>query len=101
MNQGSMPPPFIGPKLLTALHNIVQCPVLETAGMLSPLVIRDLLQGGGKALDLFFRKSPVEIYGANLSASLVAKEGFSEGDMNRLIELLCDVSASALISKST
>lgn len=88
LNQGRMPPQFIGPKLLTALHNIVQCPVLETAGMLSPLVMRDLLQGGGKALDLFRLKSPVEIYGANLSASLVSKEGFGEDDMGRVIENL-------------
>jgi hypothetical protein len=88
LNQGSMPPQFIGPKLLTALHNIVQCPVLETAGMLSPVVIHDLLQGGGKALDLFRAKSPVGLFGANLSASLVKGEGVSEGDMDQLIEIL-------------
>jgi len=28
---GPMPPQFIGPKLLTALHNIIQCPVQENA----------------------------------------------------------------------
>jgi hypothetical protein len=88
LNQGSMPPQFIGPKLLTALHNVVQCPVLETAGMLSPVVIRDLFQGGGKALDLFRAKSPVGLFGANLSASLVKGEGVSEGDMDQLIEIL-------------
>jgi hypothetical protein len=33
LNQGSMPPQFIGPKLLTALHNVAICPVMETAGM--------------------------------------------------------------------
>lgn len=27
LNQGAIPPQFIGPKLLTALHNIVQCPI--------------------------------------------------------------------------
>jgi hypothetical protein len=88
LNQGSMPPQFIGPKLLTAFHNIVKCPVMETAGMLSPLVIRDLLHGGGQALDLFRLKSPVEIYGANLSGSLFEREGFSELEMSRLIKNL-------------
>ncbi|MDH5353124.1 MAG: hypothetical protein OEY09_01665 [Gammaproteobacteria bacterium] len=88
LNQGSMPPQFIGPKLLTALHNIAICPVMETAGMLSPLVMRDLLNGGGKALDLFHRKSPELIYGANLSGSLVGREGFGEVDMGRLIGVL-------------
>ncbi|MFT4563341.1 MAG: hypothetical protein ACI9BW_003095 [Gammaproteobacteria bacterium] len=67
---GPMPPQFIGPKLLTAIHNVVQCPVLETAGMLSPLVMTDLEQGGGPALDLFKSKSPQAIAGANLCASL-------------------------------
>lgn len=88
LNQGGMPPQFIGPKLLTALHNIVKCPVMETAGMLSPLVIRDLLDGGGKALDLFRLKSRVEIYGANLSCSLIDREGLDEIDVIQLIEVL-------------
>lgn len=88
LNQGVMPPQFIGPKLLTALHNIVQCPVMETAGMLSPLVIRDILKGGGSALDLFHLKTPFEIYAANLSGSLVSGESPGEAQMNRLIQFL-------------
>jgi len=48
-NTGRMSPQFIGPKLLTALHNIVICPVLETAGMLSPMVIKDIVRGGTRA----------------------------------------------------
>ncbi|MCP4429705.1 MAG: hypothetical protein GY806_01880 [Gammaproteobacteria bacterium] len=90
LNQGSMPAQFIGPKLLTALHNIVQCPVMESAGMLSPLVIRDLLDGGGKALNLFHLKSPAVIYAANLSGSLVAGEGLGETDMIRLSRVLIE-----------
>ncbi len=57
-HEGSMVPQFIGPKLLTALHNIGQFPVMEVAGMLSPLVMRDLIAGEGPALDLFRQKSP-------------------------------------------
>ena len=52
---GRVPPQFIGPKLLTALHNVVQCPVFESAGMFSPLVVDDLLSGSEKksALGLY------------------------------------------------
>jgi hypothetical protein len=88
LNQGSMPPQFIGPKLLTALHNIAVCPVMETAGMLSPAVIRDLLAGAGQALDLFYQKSPAALAGANLSSSLIGREGFTEAHMESLIQYL-------------
>lgn len=88
LNEGQVPPQFIGPKLLTALHNIAHCPVMETAGMLSPSVIKDILDGGGEALELFRRKTAHEIYAANLGASVVDKEGLSETDIFRLIELL-------------
>jgi len=87
-NQGRMPPQFIGPKLLTALHNMVTCPVMETAGMLSPLVIRDILKGGGKALQLFKQKSTSFPAGANLCSSVTASEGFSDAEMQCLIEKL-------------
>jgi hypothetical protein len=88
LNEGNVPPQFIGPKLLTALHNIARCPVMETAGMLSPLVIRDILDGGGDALRLFRKQSASEIYAANLGASVVAKEGIGELEMLGLIERL-------------
>lgn len=88
LNQGGMPPQFIGPKLLTALHNIARFPVMETAGMLSPLVMRDLIDGEGEALQLFREKSPVTLAGANLSSSLTAAEGFTEAEMQSLIQQL-------------
>ena len=86
LNSGQMPPQFIGPKLLTALHNIAICPVMETAGMLSPLVIRDLINGEGTALELFRQESTVPIAAANLSSSLVESEGLNEAEMERLVE---------------
>jgi len=76
-NQGSMSPQFIGPKLLTAIHNIAQCPVLESAGMLSPLVIKDLAKGHGPALELFKQRSAKPIAAANLCSSL-----FQQGEFN-------------------
>jgi hypothetical protein len=88
LNQGRMPPQFIGPKWLTALHNIALCPVMESAAMLSPLVMRDCISGQGEALRLFRKKSPVTPAGANLSSSLTEREGLTEIDMNSLIEIL-------------
>ena len=98
LNQGRMSPQFIGPKLLTALHNIAFCPVMETAGMLSPAVMRDLLAGAGEALELFHRKSPVALAGANLSSSLTGDEGLTETHMQSLIQLLLSRGLTAVTS---
>ncbi len=86
LNQGRMSPQYIGPKLLSALHNIAQCPVMEVAGMLSPLVMRDLIAGQGDALELFIEKSHRALAGANLSSSLTEREGFTEVEMETLIK---------------
>lgn len=85
LNTGTVPSQFIGPKLLTALHNIAQCPVMETAGMLSPLVMQNMLTGDGEALELFNHESPVSIAAANLSSSVAQRDGLSEKDMRDLI----------------
>ena len=90
MNPGNVSPQFIGPKLVTALHNIVQFPVQENAGMLSPLVIRDLLGQGGSALDLFLEKSPMPLAAANLSASLSEREDLDQAAMSGLIDHLVE-----------
>lgn len=90
LNQGRMPPQFIGPKLLTAIHNIARCPVLETAGMLSPAVIRDIAAGGGDALRLFIHKSPQPIAAANLCGSLFAKGELGVEVMRKCISRLLD-----------
>jgi len=90
LNTGSVPPQFIGPKLLTALHNIARLPVIEAAGMFSPLVIKDLLDGGGEALQLFQRESAVPPAGANLSSSVAHSAGLTDAQMFRLSKLLCD-----------
>jgi hypothetical protein len=82
------PPQFIGPKWLTALRSIALCPVMETAAMLSPLVMRDCIAGQGEALRLFQKKSPVTPAAANLSSSLTEREGLTDADMNSLIEIL-------------
>jgi hypothetical protein len=86
LNTGSMPPQFIGPKLLGAIHNIAQCYVLETAGMLSPAVIKDIANGGGEALNLFNNKSKCRITAANLCSSLFARNEMSPLEMTQCIQ---------------
>ena len=93
-NEGTMPPQFIGPKLLTALHNIAMLPVLETAGMLSPEVIRDMIGGEGPALDLFDTHSPQPVAGANLCISSCRKNEVSDSDMEQLIDILLEKNGS-------
>jgi hypothetical protein len=87
-HQGGMPPQFIGPKLLTALHNVCLLPVMESAGMLSPLVIKDLVQGRGVALDSFVEHSPGPIAGANLCLSSLERRELSNPEMEQVISLL-------------
>jgi hypothetical protein len=87
-NKGSVPAQFIGPKLLTALHNVVGLPVLESAGTLSPMVIRNILAGAGPALDLFVKRSPQPIAAANLCASSCDRGELSEREMECLIDTL-------------
>ncbi|MFK7828587.1 MAG: hypothetical protein AB8B57_02300 [Congregibacter sp.] len=67
-------PQFIGPKLLSALHNIVGFNVEERVGMLSPLVMRDLLTGAGPALDMLKAGHAKVLCAANLCASYVNRE---------------------------
>ena len=87
-NNGSMPPQFIGPKLLTAIHNVAQCPVLESAGMLSPLVIEDIAKGGGLALELFKKKSSQPITAANLCNSLFERDEYSTDNIESCVTAL-------------
>jgi hypothetical protein len=65
-NTGGMPDQFLGPKLLTALHNVVQLPVLDSAAMMSPCVGADIVQQGGPALELWLRQSPQRPAAANI-----------------------------------
>lgn len=72
-HRGRMVPQFVGPKLLTAIHNIVACPVLERAAMLSPEVARNIAAGGGPALQLFNTNSRAKPAAVNLCASLAGE----------------------------
>ena len=89
-NKGTIPPQFIGPKLLTALHNIALLPVIETAGMLSPMVIKDIVKGKGPALDLFIQHSPQPVTAANLCISSCNRNDVTDMEMETLIDCLCN-----------
>ena len=86
-HKGLMVPQFIGPKLLTAIHNVIGCPVIETAAMLSPDVVRNILDGGGPALDLFKRRTVVTPAAVNLCGSLVTLGELDNEEISALINL--------------
>lgn len=88
---GPASPQLLGPKLLTALHNIAGFPLIETAGAASPLVLRDLAAGGGPALDLVLAEAPVPA-ALNLCASLIGRES----DGVALDEPMIDAAMAAL-----
>ncbi len=79
---------FIGPKLLTALHNLVQLPVIENAGVLSPSVISNINQGGGEYLDAFCRRLQRLPASINLCASSIRSGELSDQSMSEVIERL-------------
>lgn len=66
-----VPPQFVGPKLLTALNNVVGFPLNHAVGMASPLVLRDLAAGGGPAWDMLMAARGGELAALNVCASLI------------------------------
>lgn len=67
-------PQFAGPKLLNALHPLANFALLPQVGALSPLVLTDVLAGGGQALDLLRARTPVAVQALNLCASLLEEQ---------------------------
>lgn len=90
LNSGAMPPQFIGPKLLSALHNVAQFPVMERAAMLSPPVIEDTLGEGGEALALFLDHCVEAPAAANLCVSSCDRGEVSSATMDRLVDVLLE-----------
>lgn len=83
-------PQFIGPKLLTAWHNIVPFAVEERVGMLSPLATNALLTGNKKVLNVQRDGHALPLCAVNLSASCEGKEidgiSLAGADYQQLIE---------------
>ena len=61
---------IVGPKLLSALHNMIGYTLIKNVGMLSPLVLKDIDKAGGAALDLLVHEIPAPMQAANLCSSL-------------------------------
>ena len=71
---GQIPNQIVGTKLLTALHNMVGLPLLESVGMFSPLVIRDVAAGSGEAASRLRHETSGPLAAANLCSSLFGRE---------------------------
>jgi hypothetical protein len=78
---GVPPPHLIGPRLLGPLHNLAVFPLVEAVGSLGPLVLDELLAGGGPCLELLIARSGGQLAAANLCGSLVG-----EGQDGRVLD---------------
>ena len=67
-------PQLVGPKLFSHIHNLINLPVWEEAGMLSPGVMSNIINKGGPALNCHLRKQTRPALAANLCYYLVNKE---------------------------
>lgn len=87
-------PQFIGPKFLALQNNLIGFDEIPGAAMFSPLVLRDILSGGGPALKLLVEKQGCLPGGANLSLSHVGREVdgvmISEADAKKVVALLME-----------
>lgn len=69
-----MVPQLVGPKLLTALDNMMALPATSAVNMASPRMLRDIAEGGGPALDLFLARSDAPPAALNLCHSRVGTD---------------------------
>ena len=85
-------PQIAGPKLLSTLHNLVTFPVLESAGMISPPVLADLIAGAGPALSRYRAALTAPMAAVNLCHSLLGRtvDGVAVNDalLNQAAEIL-------------
>lgn len=88
-SNGRLPPQIVGPKLLTALHNIVGFPLIEQVGMISPLVANDIAAGASQAVMKLSTELRVPLAAANLSASLVGQTGGKNQVSDAIMERAC------------
>ncbi len=80
VDEEHIPPQFVGPKLLTGLHSIVQFPLNASAGAISPLLERLILEPAD-TLDWYLDQLSEPVCAANLCMSL-------DGDRSELIDRL-------------
>ncbi|CCQ74911.1 hypothetical protein [Magnetospira sp. QH-2] len=73
-HKGDMVPQFVGPKFLTGLDHMLGFPLIHDVAMASPMVLRDLADGEGPALDLLIAGQEKPAAAVNLCASLAGRE---------------------------
>ena len=64
-------PQIVGPKLYTHLNNLIGFSILESAGMMAPAVMNDLIVGKGRALNCHLKALKEPMAAVNLSQSLI------------------------------
>ena len=87
--QGRVPNQIVGTKFLTAIYNIVGFSLIESAGMFSPLALRDIARGGGRAINLIASQTRGPIGAANLCLSLVGSVSDGVQISDNLMESVC------------
>ena len=70
--EGRMVPQIVGTKFLTALHNMVGFALIDAVAMFGPVVLEDIVRGGGPAIELHRRTLGAPVRAANLCSSLAA-----------------------------
>ncbi|MBL6929578.1 MAG: hypothetical protein ISR44_10435 [Rhodospirillales bacterium] len=88
--EGGAPPQIVGPKLLSALHNMIGFELIGEVGMLSPLSLRDVANGGGPALDMLREKQSAPLCALNLCSSLAGTETDGVHITTELLEQACE-----------
>ncbi|MEO1080889.1 MAG: hypothetical protein AAFY29_15135 [Pseudomonadota bacterium] len=104
MTEAPVVPQFIGPKLLTAWHNIVPFNVEERVGMLAPVAMAELLAGPAEAaaaLPVLCRGHAAPLCALNLCASYENRSAdgvcHSGDDFHALIDVLQQPGTAALL----
>jgi len=89
-SSGNVPNQIIGTKFLTALHNIMKFDLIDSVGMASPLVLRDIAAGGGLALNRLYRITNGPLAALNLCSSLVDTQVDGVDMSEDLMQIVCE-----------
>ena len=96
-NPDFIAPQMIGPKLLSALHNIINLPTTTQLGSASPHMLTDLANGAGPALN-HMMSAPVSqpCVALNLCKSLIDTQAYDQevitpSRLNKAMDTLCAI----------
>ena len=81
-------PQMVGPKLLSALHSISGFELIHAVGGASPIVLADIVAGGGAALARMLQLTQQPPAALNLCASLVGAPSSETPDMTAVCDRL-------------